>query len=77
LSCASLARGGEQALQRLERGGDLDLRALAVGQVEDVHRALAIGGDMGGMDGRAGLEDRLPRPLSKAARSRALTSTTV
>jgi outer membrane receptor protein involved in Fe transport len=47
----------QSRLQRLQPRRVLDPRALQVRQVEDVDRAFAIGGDVGGMDGGLRLED--------------------
>ena len=73
------ADGLEQPrLQRLQPRRALDLLAVQIGQIEDVDRALAIGGDMGAVDRRLRLEERAGQlDRARPARSRALTSTTV
>ena len=45
-------------MERLEAGRARDLRAVEIGQVEDVDGALAISGDMGLMDRRIRIVER-------------------
>jgi hypothetical protein len=70
--------GAEQAgVEGAEARRRQHLLAAQIGEVEDVHRALAVGGNVGGMDRDLASRRAPGRGRSAGARSRALISTTV